>query len=74
MNNKRRKSLLIAINLLEQALSVINSVKDEENDSLENIPESLQYGEAYDIMEQNVDKLEDISSAIEEISTELGSL
>lgn len=74
MNNKRRKSLLIAINLLEQALSVINSVKDEENDSLENIPESLQYGEAYDIMEQNVDKLEDISSAIEEISTELRSL
>ena len=74
MNNKRRKSLLIAINLLEQALSVINSVKDEENDSLENIPESLQYGEAYDIMEQNIDKLEDISSTIEEISTELGSL
>ncbi len=42
MNNKRRKELRRAIDMIETALDIVNSVKDEEEDAMCNYPESLQ--------------------------------
>ena len=42
MNNKRRKELRRAIDMIETALNIVNSVKDEEEDAMYNYPENLQ--------------------------------
>ena len=41
MNNKRRKELRRAIEIIETALDIVNSVKDEEEDAMCNYPENL---------------------------------
>lgn len=55
MNNNRRKRLKQASELLNQALSIVTEAKEEEEDSLDNLPENLQGGERYAAMEKAVD-------------------
>ena len=66
MNNKRRKELRKAIEIIETALDIVNQVKDEEEDSMYNYPENLQGTEAYENMEVAVDTMEEVASAIED--------
>ena len=66
MNNKRRKELRRAIDMIETALNIVNSVKDEEEDAMYNYPENLQGTEAYENMEVAVDTMEEVASAIED--------
>lgn len=66
MNNKRRKELRRAIEIIETALDIVNSVKDEEEDAMYNYPENLQGTEAYENMEVAVDTMEEVTSAIED--------
>ena len=66
MNNKRRKELRRAIEILETALDIVNQVKDEEEDAMYNYPENLQGTEAYENMEVAVDTMEEVVSAIED--------
>ena len=65
MNNKRRKELRRAIEIIETALDIVNSVKDEEEDAMYNYPENLQGTETYENMEVAVDTMEEVASAIE---------
>lgn len=66
MNNKRRKELRRAIEIIETALDIVNQVKDEEEDSMYNYPENLQGTETYENMEVAVDTMEEVTSAIED--------
>ena len=66
MNNTRRKELRRAIEIIEIALDIVNSVKDEEEDAMYNYPENLQGTEAYENMEVAVDTMEEVVSAIED--------
>ena len=66
MNNKRRKELRRAIDMIETALNIVNSVKDEEEDAMCNYPENLQGTETYENMETAVDTMEEVTSAIED--------
>lgn len=66
MNNKRRKELRRAIDMIEAALDIVNSVKDEEEDAMCNYPENLQGTETYETMEVAVDTMEEVASAIED--------
>lgn len=66
MNNKRRKELRRAIDMIETALDIVNSVKDEEEDAMYNYPENLQGTETYENMEVVVDTMDEITSAIED--------
>lgn len=66
MNNKRRKELRRAIEIIETALDIVNQVKDEEEDSMCNYPENLQGTETYENMEVAVDTMEEVTSAIED--------
>ena len=59
MNNKRRKELRKAIEIIETALDIVNQVKDEEEDSMYNYPENLQGTETYENMEVAVDTMDD---------------
>lgn len=66
MNNKRRIELRRAISMIEAALDIVNSVKDEEEDTMYNYPENLQGTEIYENMEVAVDTIEEVTSAIED--------
>lgn len=79
MNGKRRTLLKNAKRNLNAAAAQVSRALDEEEDCLGNIPDSLQYSERYEKMENAVDALgeaadnidaaiDNINAAIEKIS------
>lgn len=66
MNNDRRKALQEIIDTLQDAKMNLESLKDEEQDYYDNMPESLQGGEKGDRAEQAVSELEDAVNSIDE--------
>ena len=59
MNKARRLKLIKANAYLQMSLNIIETVKDEEESVLDNMPENLQYSERAYNMENNVDALEE---------------
>lgn len=68
LNAGRRKSLAVAMDHLREASNIVDRIKDEEQDSLDNMPENLQESERYSNMEEAVDALDDALTAINEAS------
>lgn len=66
MNNMRRKNVMEALELIEKARNILEEVKDEEQAAYNNLPESLQYGERGEQMQENVDTIEEYLSYLEE--------
>lgn len=66
MNKQRRNRIAEALELISQARGILEEVKDEEQESYENLPESLQYGERGEQMQENVDSLEEFIGYLEE--------
>ena len=66
MNKQRRNRIAEALELISQARDILEEVKDEEQGSYENLPESLQYGERGEQMQENVDSLEEFIGYLEE--------
>lgn len=66
MNDKRRKKLRKAIEMIENALDIVLEVKDDEEDSMYSYPENLQGTETYENMEVAVDTMEEVEESIEE--------
>lgn len=58
MNKKRRDLLKSAMPFLIQAARIVEQAADQENDCLDNIPESLQDTDRYEKMEKAVENLE----------------
>lgn len=73
MNKGRRVRLKEACSLLSRALDIVTSVKDEEQDSLDNLPENLQSGERCTTMEDAIDALDDAIGNIEQASESIES-
>lgn len=57
MNNKKRKRALRCIELLKTIQNDITSLIEEEEESMENMPENLQCSETYLNMEDAVENL-----------------
>lgn len=55
MNKIRRKQLQEASELIAKAQGIIESVKDDEQEAHDNLPESIQYGEKGQQMEEYID-------------------
>lgn len=72
MNKYRRIELKRIISELETLKGCIESVKDEEEQCLDALPDSLRYGDNGDKMEENVSDLDDcvdnISDVIDKIT------
>lgn len=66
MNQKRREQLKGAIKKLEEAKDSIESVRDDEQYSLDNIPENLQTTDRYAAMEAAIDHLDDAVESVDE--------
>lgn len=58
MNKLRRKQIAEAIDLIEQAMSILEQVKDDEQEAFDNMPESLQGSERGEAMEEYIYALE----------------
>lgn len=65
MNDKRRSRLTEAVSMIKKANSIVQSVCDEEEDSLDRIPENMENSVLHDRMEAAVDELESASSDLE---------
>lgn len=66
MNKARRKELNRAVELLEEAQSIIESCRDEEQEYMDNMPENLQESEKYYAAEEAVDNMNEVYDVIGE--------
>lgn len=55
MNDARRKELDKAIDLLDEARTIIEDCKDDEQDALDNLPEGLQDDERAEILQKKLE-------------------
>lgn len=66
MNKQRRKRLAEASALISKAQEIIESVKDDEQEAHDNLPDSIQYGEKGQQMEEYIDSLDEAYGQCEE--------
>ena len=71
MNAMRRKQLARAIQMIYDAQEIIEMVKEEEQDSYDNLPEGIQDSERGETMCENIDTLGEISDNLIDMTTEL---
>lgn len=71
MNRDRRKRLQEVYDALEEQLTALEEIRDEEQESYDNYPESLQESERGQALYENVDSLDsayyDLESLMESI-------
>jgi hypothetical protein len=66
MNDSRRKRLETASGLITQAIGIIEEVKEEEQESFDNLTTGLQTSEKGEAIETTIATLEDAVGALEE--------
>lgn len=66
MNNARRKEINRVVGTLQEALAELESLRDEEQDYFDNMPENLQGSERGSAAEQAASNLSEACSGIEE--------
>lgn len=71
MNRERRKFIIQARYNLEQAALFLNTAKEQEEESHDNLPESLAESDRAFTMEENIELLEDALNSIDEIMNTL---
>ena len=67
MNNARRKKLAGIVSSLESAQELLEELRDEEQDYLDNMPESLQSSDKYSIGEEAIENMESAIDSINEV-------
>lgn len=76
MNKNKRNLLSKALEYLSNVEDLVERVKSDEEDALDNIPENFQYSARYESIEHAIDSLEEacssISSARDEICEAIG--
>ncbi|MDO4562210.1 MAG: hypothetical protein Q4C12_00090 [Clostridia bacterium] len=73
MNKQRRIRLGESCSLLEQALRIVTTVRDQEQDALDNFPENLQNSERCTTMEHAIDELEEAIENIEQAAESINN-
>lgn len=74
MNNLRRKQIKDALSLIEEAYELLTTTKDEEEMAFDNLPESLQYSERGDIMQDNITNLDDAITSLDDAKSALENI
>ena len=64
MNDARRERVNEAIDLTNQAIEMLESISEEEQDALDNMPENMQDGERGEKMQENIESLDDAASEL----------
>ncbi len=66
MNKDRRRQLEDVKDSLDEAIALLNDIKDEEQDAYDNLPESLQASANASKMTDAIDTIDDAISSVEE--------
>ena len=74
MNKQRRKELKEAIKWINTAQWVIDAVRDCEQESFENMPESIQESERGENMSTHVDEMDDLLMELESIEQRIDAI
>lgn len=74
MNKEKRSRLSNANDLIKEAVSVISSVRDDEEDSFNNLSDGLQNTQRGMDMQDAVEQMDGIIDALEEVSSDLDVL
>lgn len=74
MNKQRRKFISSSLEYLGKALDIIETAKDEEQEAYDNLPESLQYSERGEAMEEILFVLEDIFDSIQTVQDQINEI
>lgn len=62
MNKDRRNRLSGVIDTIADAISELEEIRDEEQDALDSLPESLQYSSKGEMMQEYIDDMESVMS------------
>jgi hypothetical protein len=65
VNRERRKEIAQALAMIEEAKTVLETCRDDEQDYFDNMPESFQSGEKGELAQTAIDLLEEVISGIE---------
>lgn len=71
MNKQRRKTIEEVIGLLEDAKSTLETITEEEQEAYDNLPEGIQDSERGETMYNNVSEMEEASSTLEDVISQL---
>ncbi len=67
MNKARRKQLEKVVEVLTAQMEELETIKDEEQEAFDNLPEAIQCTERGETMEENVDELDSIITDLENV-------
>ena len=67
MNKDRRNRLSGVIDTIADAISELEEIRDEEQDALDSLPESLQYSSKGEMMQEYIDDMESVMSDMENV-------
>ncbi|OHV24925.1 hypothetical protein EOS93_25295 [Rhizobium sp. RMa-01] len=68
MNKERRKEIARAAAMIEEAKSILETCRDEEQDYYyDNMPESFQNGDKGDVAQVAIDGLDEVISSLEDV-------
>lgn len=67
MNKVRRQDLAEIFDTLDEAISQLGDVRDEEQEALDNLPESFQESPRGEAMQEAIDAMDAVESAIEDV-------
>lgn len=67
MNNERRRKLKYVIDDIENVMSQLEEIKDEEQTAHDNLPENLWESDKASVMEDNIQALDDAINALDEV-------
>lgn len=67
MNKERRKRIAQAHELVTQAMAILEEVREQEEEALSNLPDSLQEGEKGQAMQEHVDNLQQVHDDLENV-------
>lgn len=74
MNKQRRRALRSVMRDIDDAQKSIGSILEEEQETLENMPESLQYSEKGEQMQEYIDILDNACSSCEDLVSSLSEI
>ncbi len=74
MNKQRRKELEKAVALLGEARAIIESVREEEDEAFDNMPDGIKESEKGEQMADNLDTMDSAIDAIEEQETAIDDI
>ena len=74
MNAARRKAISVIYDDLQSIKERIESIRDEEQEAHDNLPDSLQYGEKGEAMQESADTIDSAVSDIDQVLESLESI